>query len=1140
MKKRKTDLFRFITLRSPESIAQDKKDLGFVQPAFDFGESHFLSEIIPGDLAGSREGILDMILPFAPIEEVFFLKDTFPEQWDFALWLTKNKDKLVRSELDALVPTSLSGTNIVSLWDNMYYQILTGKNPYIQQACIQMIVANNFISKYATYSPGTTTIPEEIEAERLLLQRLAGAQPLIHQAFTVEKSQSTLEAIDFNLRSKRNLKPQHKAHLANCLTKELEGYLEEFSSLEQQYKADFDAAFKTAESNYKTNHSTTIANYLAANPGATEETLPNDLVPAFEFTYNDPLSTGYSEGKVSNKALTFISENHLEGANFDEVRKKIGRMLNEQLTISSKQLRNRYGKILVNGILTKPSQSAVHDYVISFEKDKHNEAPGDYRMFLTLDAGYLDAYIKSYTITLRIGGQAGTLFSQADCPQPLCNSGGLMFFELLIGSTISFNPCDEIEIDATIEFDSGKTIVIKKVGNSKTLCYTGAAIPQNVLNDAETLYGVNRLGIADYRRVEQELCCYIPGEVSHIENVMAKEYKERISRNLTRSEVLTEVNTEREREDLSDTTSTERHEMSSEVSEVLQKDRSQNFGFNASTSGDLIQNFDLSSYGDFAFSQSLTDSNSEAKTYSEDVTRRALERVVQKTSVRRTSSMVKEYEDTIKHGYDNREGTTNVTGVYRWVDKVFKNKIINYGKRLMYEFMIPEPSRWYKEAIIITAEEEGPTSDALAVTGMTNVAVKPVSLEENGINGAADITRENYQRIAALYGANPEAPMDATKSVTGSFGESPGNGDSEKSYQHDGLMVPANYVCTSVTGKNNFTYKSLVPMYAYTRVSLAGRTFTKNCIEGYGPVAMNLNGTGLNATGNVGISVVTKKVTSYSLSVSLNCELQPEIFQQWQQDTYETIKRAYDEQLSAFNNAQAQQAAMLVAESSEFEDANQTNGRNPRFNTQIMHTELKRLCIEMIAKPHGYQQGKNFYQTVKCDVPELELTHALDKYASEVKFFEQAFDWDLLSKQFFPYYWSDKCDWKSLYQEQDSNDPIFQQFLQSGMGRVVVPVRKGFENAVAFYMETGKIWSGTGLVVDTDDELYVSIANEMQEIEGEVEGIEWETIVPTDLTVIQARSVALDEGGLPCCEAEDFNLDPDTNILTRDTGTTSA
>ena len=70
-------------------------------------------------------------------------------------------------------------------------------------------------------------------------------------------------------------------------------------------------------------------------------------------------------------------------------------------------------------------------------------------------------------------------------------------------------------------------------------------------------------------------------------------------------------------------------------------------------------------------------------------------------------------------------------------------------------------------------------------------------------------------------------------------------------------------------------------------------------------------------------------------------------------------------------------------------------------------------------------------------------------------------------------------------------------------------------------METGRIWNGSGLVVDTDDELYLSIVDEMTEIKGFIDGDEWETIVPSDLTIIQAKSAFLEDEGLPCCEEND-------------------
>ena len=88
-----------------------------------------------------------------------------------------------------------------------------------------------------------------------------------------------------------------------------------------------------------------------------------------------------------------------------------------------------------------------------------------------------------------------------------------------------------------------------------------------------------------------------------------------------------------------------------------------------------------------------------------------------------------------------------------------------------------------------------------------------------------------------------------------------------------------------------------------------------------------------------------------------------------------------------------------------------------------------------------------------CKVPKMAQSKALDEYASQVKFFEQAFDWSILSEMFYPYYWAKKCDWKALFQSQESSDLGFQAFLQSGMARVMVPVREGFEDAVVFYTD---------------------------------------------------------------------------------------
>jgi len=62
--------------------------------------------------------------------------------------------------------------------------------------------------------------------------------------------------------------------------------------------------------------------------------------------------------------------------------------------------------------------------------------------------------------------------------------------------------------------------------------------------------------------------------VSHIENVMAREYKEKSTRRLRRTEDTTTTSKEQEIEKLTDTTSTDRFEMNQEVASVLSEQTS--------------------------------------------------------------------------------------------------------------------------------------------------------------------------------------------------------------------------------------------------------------------------------------------------------------------------------------------------------------------------------------------------------------------------------------------------------------------------------------------------------------------------------------------------------------------------------------
>ena len=121
------------------------------------------------------------------------------------------------------------------------------------------------------------------------------------------------------------------------------------------------------------------------------------------------------------------------------------------------------------------------------------------------------------------------------------------------------------------------------------------------------------------------------------------------------------------------------------------------------------------------------------------------------------------------------------------------------------------------------------------------------------------------------------------------------------------------------------------------------------------------------------------------------------------------------------------------------------------------------------------------------------------------------------------------------------NDPLFRSFMQSGMARVVVTVKPGFEDAVMHYMSFGQIWNGGQMPV-IGNPLYLSIVDELKEQEYVVEET-WETVVPTALIALQESGVAVHASGLPCgdgCENHAVNgLIPNLNKLGDNTKTIS-
>jgi hypothetical protein len=565
------------------------------------------------------------------------------------------------------------------------------------------------------------------------------------------------------------------------------------------------------------------------------------------------------------------------------------------------------------------------------------------------------------------------------------------------------------------------------------------------------------VGIADLMVVEQDIQKYEMGEIAHIENVLRGEAKERKHRRTQTTEESLFVETERSEQTERELETTERFELQQESQQVISQDTSKAVG--VTVSGSYGPSVDVTLNTDFATNSSREDSKRTATSYARDVTARAASRVQDRTLQRRFRRTVVEIEEINTHTLDNRDQPDHAIGVYRWVDKLYKAQIVNYGRRLMFEFIVPEPAAFMRYALSRPSVEpsslEMPKPPGYCVDGSSQF--EPLKAE--------DIAPDNYLFWASRYSASdiePPPPLYITlgEAIAESNLET---GVSAKASKE--IEVPPGYVAHLATRSAPATQpKSKGTTLLELIIDQNKLAFTKDTDKPVVKIKLS------KEIGTVPVSILAANISAYAVNVVVMCRRTPEKYQTWQFKTYNAImiayqelKARYDEKLEA---AQVQQGVAI-------------RGRNPLLNREIEKTELKKQCLALLTGQHFDLFDAMRRNVAPHGYPELDLEEA-DAEGRYIQFFEQAFEWVNITYIFYPYFWSLKDEWPALALLDDA-DPLFGRFLQAGAARVQVPVSPGYENTIACFMAShGVIWDG-GDPPQVDDKLYRSIVAEIKE-----------------------------------------------------------
>lgn len=1166
----KNTLFRFVTMRAPELSNEENQNLRFIfRPAFTAPNtaSYFADASSSANKLETLKALAQDFIPNAMLAsslKTFLSNDLLGlDLYNFSIWVAKNKNGFRKTELATKITPAKAIWDMITdkeikksvLWDNIFYQVVTHKDFYAKEIAMQLLHAIHVIENFDALNDVQNTL---VMKSRVVLPKEYFVDEVVEETNTPFSTLSTTPKVV--LLPNRIMQKQHAIAFAEHENGVLEKLKTDFKKVQKIYKKEHAAALKIAEAGYQATikpildaHNLAVEEslqtwcsvrdpqleYNAEDPCSKPPVVPDPVLPVFSFEHTDEMDPAFLEANLPAESYTLFTTLTDEETLMARGSQIIGletdgkSLLTDvdtiENTIASIDFnRNRNNQLIVENTLSNSNALASiggilipisnHNAIVNpfdFELSTNTFITGEQRAMFSFEVP--DSSWDMESLSYMLEKDTTTYANVISQSRKIGNH--IIIKSLPLGNALKEDEGNIGAFSGEIIFTNGTKKIFTVGDYNFSSVFTGQLTNESDIeiedNDGfvPAGFGMKQLGIADYKKVEQSVHCYIEGEVAHIENIMAREYKEKSTRRLRKSENTTTSSSESEREQLTDTTSTERYDMQSEVAKVIQQANDFSAGTQFVANGYKVN---FSGHADFATHNSKEESTRQSVTQAKEITEKALDRIINKVKEERIEKIVEEYEENNKHGFDNTKGDNHVVGVYRWVDKLYKNKIVNYGKRLMFEFMIPQPAKLHTlgmDEIASIQVEKLTAPDDPRTFDLKNTRFP-------GLLNLKDFSKVNETTLrywASRYNVDIINMPTTSLSVGKEFSfDSLQRGETSMSWSgKESLTIPDGYKAADATVSVSGAAMSGGSWAPYLGASVGNLKFYRNYgVNENANLAKQGDETLEHYEKSIPVSVfaITQHVGIFNVSVK--CELTEEARKNWQQETFKSIIDAYEDALATFKEKEA----------SEKQKAATIKDTNPGFYRQIENTILRKNCISyMIDRRAGAKKayGQNMSSGSTFGDYEINLNKNLDNYAAFAKFMEQAFEWDIMSYSFYPYYWGARADWSAMYQFDETNDPLFRNFMQSGMARVVTTVRPGFEDAVRYFLQTGKIWNG-GEVPLIEDELFLSIVEELDEQEGQQEGKAWITRLPTSLTILQADSIGLTvEKALPCnCEDE--------------------
>ena len=544
---------------------------------------------------------------------------------------------------------------------------------------------------------------------------------------------------------------------------------------------------------------------------------------------------------------------------------------------------------------------------------------------------------------------------------------------------------------------------------------------------------------------------YKPGDIAYIEVQAPGETRSRTHVMERTLELLTETETSERSLETRDLQVTDRSELKVEI----ERQQEQKISAEATTTGtydNKLYMFTATVSG--SFSRTTSEAVREAQENAIETVKKAVSEIEKKTSVKRSERLTTKETETNVHAFSNVSEHPFVTQ-YFWVNQERRAQLYSYGKRVLAEFIVPEPARLYER--LVEQRREAAVRDGVRPPPGDRPDRPLLKLK------ATDLTETNYKSLCDDWGVK-DAPAfpPPTKQITLWEGTVEEIADQhELNTRH--FDVPAGYVGISIRVVCQVSYRTTTggwfpstPSPQKLRFSLpGGNAFDVTASSddrtiGYSPAL----------TGGVDVYITSFNTTHVDSWTTLNLVRQPEALEAWQKAVLGLIRERYEAALAAYvEKMKPWDAYDAACDARRRELQESERSRNPFFNRELERAELKRAVIYLMCQDFSVD-GAMIRNAEPCGNPEIDRT-AADRKGYDWYFWDLLIDWKLMAYAFFDYFWNPMCDWPERF-DPDEPDALFKAFRRAGYARVIVPINPGMEGDFLWYVKTHQKWGPTG------------------------------------------------------------------------------